>query len=381
MNTLLENGFAQNELIELTGPPKSGKTTLALYIIFDALLQDHYSPPRPPSNLNSNSNIPSTSNSTRRDQGEALYIDTLNTFSAETALEIVQFLIQERRRLAGPTGGQGGKGKEEAGDYEIAVRVLDRLNVATCFDISTTLETIESAIALNPPSPSHPVPVPEEMMDTTEEDAGEQKGRLKIVLIDNLSTLFPTLDGGSTMGNTSMGNSKVQGSLIVLMRRIRELAHQHHLLFLVRLSSLLPKSVELTRREQLINPSIKGSYKAQPPPLSQFRLLPTSTPSSHSSSSTASTNGPSTTIYQPSLGSTFPYLTNRTIMLSRGEEIWGHKYEGVEFSLGGGGKGEGRKKEGKVGIVELVRNDKGPMRGWFAFERVSLFLPRSGEEC
>lgn len=239
LNDLLGGGFVSNELVELTGPSKSGKTTLALYVILSSLLEDHYttlrSTPRPPQNPSHPSTAPPPSGS-RKNQGEALYIDTLNIFSAETALEIVLFLLQERRMMAEGGGREMG---EREGDYEIAVGVLDRLTVATCFDVPATIETIESAIALNPPSlpPPFTLPTTTSPLNTIDEpmieEVAEERGRLRIVLIDTMETLFPTLEGGVNTGQTG-GSAKAQAGLVAFMRKLREFARGENILFFVR---------------------------------------------------------------------------------------------------------------------------------------------------
>lgn len=236
LDQLLGGGFTSNELIQLTGPPKSGKTTFALYVVLSSLFEDHFaSTPQ----ISNSSLAANPARRRRQDQGEALYIDTLNIFSAETALEIVLFLLEERRRIES----HGRATREEEEDYDIAVSVLDRLTVSTCFDIASTLGTIEAAIALNPPSsppPSSPPPSPppavEQVPNEMDTEQEGEKGRLRIVLVDSLEILFPGLEGGLAMGGNGMNGAKAQAGLVAFMRRIREVAKKENLLFLVRLS-------------------------------------------------------------------------------------------------------------------------------------------------
>jgi RecA/RadA recombinase len=158
LNSLLDGGFELGEIIELAGPPKSGKTMLVLHTILRALL------------LN--------------DELSVLYIDTRNSFSAFVCLDILEVLIRNLAKEGivfymddDNDENREGKGKENRSIQEwkvTAVAALDRLNVTKCFDAIMAISAIDQSLA---------------------DSVSKNETNLSIIVIDSVTTLL----GGQIM--------------------------------------------------------------------------------------------------------------------------------------------------------------------------------------
>ncbi|GAA5847855.1 hypothetical protein JCM9279_006666 [Rhodotorula babjevae] len=243
LDVLLDGGFSSGELVDVSGPRRSGRTLFALYVVLLHLL------------LHADK--------------RAAWLDTTGSFDAFRCLAILRDVLVPRLYALG--GSFAGDDGIEPEPQALAIATLDRLAVSNPRRSGDALDVLAA-----------------------ETEATGKSETLSMVVVDSLDVLV----GGEALSN---GSAQGHANLIAFMRRLGTLARSPTVpLAILVVTAALPASSPSTSRAPV--PTAPAPAAGQPPPLSS---LPLPEP------------------LRPSLGSTFAYLVDLSVLLTPAEPLFG----------------------------------------------------------
>ncbi|GAA5990594.1 hypothetical protein JCM10908_003145 [Rhodotorula pacifica] len=166
LDDFLDGGIDQGEIVQITGPRRSGRTALALYTLLLHLLL--------------------------HPDARGAWFDSTGTFDPHRCLAILRDVLVPRLLQLGGTFAE--EGQEEPTPEQLAIAVLDRLAVSRVTKSGEVLDVLSNEV-----------------------NAEGKAGELKMVVIDSLDNLL----GGEAL---QKGAAQAHASLIVFMRRLTLLA-------------------------------------------------------------------------------------------------------------------------------------------------------------
>ncbi|GAA5854929.1 hypothetical protein JCM8547_004123 [Rhodosporidiobolus lusitaniae] len=208
----LAGGFELGDVVEICGPPRSGRTAVALYAILLHLLL--------------------------HPDKRAAWLDTGGTFDPYRCLAILRDVIIPR--LVDMGGSFAGDDEVEPEPEKLAITVLDRLAVSRVGKSGDALDTL-----------------------TAETRVTDTSDTLDMVVIDQLDALL----GGAPLSGTS---AQGPANLVAFMRRLSSLAQSSALplvIFVITTASPPAPTSSSTSR-----PTAPKQLPSQPPPLSSLPL-------------------------------------------------------------------------------------------------------------
>ncbi|KAJ8296238.1 hypothetical protein OF846_000638 [Rhodotorula toruloides] len=211
----LDGGFDVGEVIELTGPRRSGRTAFALYVLLFHLLIHR--------------------------ERRAAWLDTTSTFDPYRCLAILRdHLIPRLRAMGGSFASEDGVEPEPE---KLAIEVLDRLAVSQVSKSGAALDIL-----------------------TAEARAQGKPQTLNMVVIDTLDVLV----GGEAVAS---GSAQGNANLIAFMRRLHGIARSSSnplaVFVITTLSSPPPTHAASSRKPA---PPEHPHQSGQPPPFSSLPL-------------------------------------------------------------------------------------------------------------
>ncbi|KWU44718.1 hypothetical protein RHOSPDRAFT_33801 [Rhodotorula sp. JG-1b] len=194
LDDYLDGGLDRGDIVQVTGPRRSGRTAFALYTILLHLLL--------------------------HPDARGAWFDSSGSFDPHRCLAILRDVLVPRLLQLGGTfkpQGQEGEGEEPAPE-ELAMAVLDRLAVSRVNKSGQVLDVLASEVG----------------------KADEGNNRLDMVVVDSLDNLL----GGEAL---QQGSAEAHASLIAFMRRLTTLARSPSASLAVLVITTLPSSLTPSR--------------------------------------------------------------------------------------------------------------------------------------